>query len=222
MLMLSLLMTFLQLVRALRRETSVSGDGPTTTLNQSGEMARLVEWVQLAHNSIQTQYIDWDFLWKTGSQSIASRYPVTPADLNKWDVKNIYLNSTPLGVIEYKDYIVPTSVGTAKPSFVVIMPDNSLMFDSVPDVAYTLSYDYWIRPKVLFLDSDTPIIPEQFHYAIIGDAIMRYANYESSPELFAQGKAYFDEFMHKLRNHQAGYKQLNYLKANADIEVICE
>lgn len=215
-------MTFLQLVRALRREASVSGDGPTTTLNQSGEMARLVEWIQIAHNSIQTQYVDWFFLWATGSQAVTTRTPTSPADLNVWDIERFYIDGSPLSVIEYKDYEPPVTIATRKPSVVIIKPDNSLLLDSIPDTSYTLSYDYYINPKVLVIDSDTPLIPEKFHYAIIGDALMRYAKYESASELLAQGQAYFDEFMHKLRNHQAGYKQMNYLRANADIEVVCE
>ena len=55
-------MTFLQLVQRTRRECGIAGSGPTTTVNQSGEMARLVDWVQQSWVEIQEEQPDWDFL----------------------------------------------------------------------------------------------------------------------------------------------------------------
>lgn len=54
--------TFLQLVQRLRTETKASGTTVTTTVNQSGEYARLVNWVNDAWLDIQSTYTDWGWM----------------------------------------------------------------------------------------------------------------------------------------------------------------
>lgn len=209
-------MTFLELVRALRRETSTSGNGPTTTNNQDGEFERLVEWIQTAHNSVQTERVDWFFLWRQASQSIASRFPLSPTDLNVWDMRRFLLDGIPIAAIEYRDYDQPLTVPTGRPSMVILMPDSSLMFDAVPDVAYTLQYDYYRSPKILSGDNDTPLIPAQYHRAILGDAMIRYSDYESAPEIAQAGNKMFQEYIRKLM-HAQNEAQRNYQRTEGDM-----
>lgn len=209
-------MNFLQLVRALRRETSTAGNGPTTTINQDGEMERLVEWINTAHNSVQTERVDWFFLWKQASQVVTTRYPAKPDDHNVWDVKRFLLDGMPLDAIEYCDYDVPLIVPVGRPSTAILMPDGSLMFDAVPDVAYTLQYDYYRTPKVLTSDTDIPLIPEQYHRVILGDAMIRYADYESAPEIGKAGDRMFQEYIRKLL-HAHNEAQRNYQRTECDM-----
>lgn len=215
-------MTFLQLVQALKREASVSGALPSTTVGQTGEMARLVEWVQAAHNSVQTERLDWKFLWKTATVASSSKTPALAADVNLLDVNRFLLDGVPIQAIEYIDYEVPLVATTAKPTYVVIMPNNTIMYDNTPDVSYTLSYDYYRTPLILAADADAPLIPAQFQLAIVGDALMRYANYESANELYAQGSAMFQEYMRKLLNYQGGYTQMYYQKSHDDFTIVTE
>jgi len=55
-------MDFLQLVQRTRRECGVAGSGPSTTASQTGELAKLVEWVQQSWVEIQEEQPDWGFL----------------------------------------------------------------------------------------------------------------------------------------------------------------
>lgn len=54
-------MNRLQLVQRLALECGVSGT-VTTTLNQTGEFARLVAWTDTAWEQLQTKHDDWDFM----------------------------------------------------------------------------------------------------------------------------------------------------------------
>jgi hypothetical protein len=215
-------MTFLQLVQALKREASVSGVLPSTVIGQSGETERLIQWIQAAHNSVQTERLDWKFLWKTATVASSSKTPALAADVNMLDVNRFLLNGVPIQAIEYIDYETPLTATTAKPGYVIIMPNNTIMYDNTPDVSYTLTYDYYRTPLVLAADSDTPLIPVQFQMAIIGDALMRYANYESAGEIYAQGSAMFQEHMRKLLNYQSGYAQMYYQRSHDNFIIIPE
>ena len=54
-------MNFLEIVQALRRESTDSGTGPSTVVGQSGDLGRFVAWIDQAHQEIQQERDDW--LW---------------------------------------------------------------------------------------------------------------------------------------------------------------
>ncbi len=58
-------MTFLQLVQRLRQEAGASGTGPVTVVNQDGELARMVNWINDAWLDIQSQHKDWGWMRTT-------------------------------------------------------------------------------------------------------------------------------------------------------------
>lgn len=54
--------TFLQLCQALRRESTDSGTGPSTVVGQSGELARMVNWIINAWVELQQDRDDWQWM----------------------------------------------------------------------------------------------------------------------------------------------------------------
>jgi hypothetical protein len=60
-------MNFLQLVQRTARECGVTGVGPTTVINQTGQAGRLVNWVNESWNDIQCAHQDWQWLRQTAS-----------------------------------------------------------------------------------------------------------------------------------------------------------
>lgn len=58
-------MTYLELVKRLRQETGVAGDGPSTVIGQSREMKRLCDWIAQSWVEIQEDQNDWLFLRKS-------------------------------------------------------------------------------------------------------------------------------------------------------------
>lgn len=205
--------TFLELVQDLHVQSGAGGAAPTSVVSQTGEDGRMVDWIREADNYIQNAWLNWKFLWNqvelSTATGVVSLSP--PTDLNFWDFKTFKLNDPsvvdaidePLGFLEHdsiKMLIRDSSLD--QPSRVILMPDNSIEFEPVPDKVYTIKADYFQAPTLLAANGDVSAIPETFHPAILGYALMLYANYENAPEIMAQGQRTFGLFNPRLENHQ--------------------
>lgn len=59
-------MTFLELCQLVARTAGLSGTGPTAVTGQSGDLDRIVDWVQMADLDIQQEHPNWKFMWAEG------------------------------------------------------------------------------------------------------------------------------------------------------------
>lgn len=176
--------TFLELCVAARRACGISGSGPTAVTGQVGDYERVVEWVALADQEIQSRWIDWDFMFAQFSTStvIGTAAVSAPSDIGTWDVESFYLNYTvatnkKLALLDYKSWRKDYRQGVktnSKSSNIVIKPDLSLVLESPPDAVYTLTADYWKRPVKMVLSSDTSLIPEEYERIIVSRVKMMY------------------------------------------------
>jgi len=57
-------MTFLELTKKLRFHCGVSGIGPSSVIDQTGDYERLVDWIRDAWTEIQNTPGYWRFMWK--------------------------------------------------------------------------------------------------------------------------------------------------------------
>lgn len=204
--------TFLELVQDLQREVGASGDQISSVTGQTGENQRMVRWIQDADFYIQNRWLNWKFLWNqvqlntvTGVVGLAA-----PTDLNFWDYKTFKINEggvndedEPINFVEHdsiKGLIRDTT--EAKPATVIVMPDRSLEFEPVPDQVYQIKADYFMKPTKMAANTDVSLIPEEYHQAILGRAMMLYANYEGAPEIKAQGQEIFEESYGRLENQE--------------------
>lgn len=220
-------MTFLELVNDLRREASVSGSGVTTVLNQTGEPARLVRFIQTAYTEIQNIYFDWKFLRKESTfATVAGNNLITPpADLHIWDVKRIYdADGNPVDVIDYDDLDIKiNSSETGRPQLFIVKNDNKLLMYPKPDAIYEYSYNYFRNPFKLTVDTDTPAFPEQFHKVIVGRALIMYGNYESAAEAVKAGTELYQTFYPRLHASQAPNKDQTYGRSSPQhIQVVAQ
>ena len=103
---------------------------------------------------------------------------------------------------------------------IILMPDQSLKFEPVPDGIYTINADYYVRPTVLAANDDVSLIPEEFHRIIIGRAMILYANFESAPEIKDQGEEIYVEQLALLENDQLPNQFQSRFNTGAEIEVI--
>ena len=55
-------MNNLQLCQRLRQEAGIAGNGPATTVDQPGELGRIVNWISQAYEDIQNNDLAWRFL----------------------------------------------------------------------------------------------------------------------------------------------------------------
>lgn len=223
--------TNLQLVQDLHVLVGAAGSAPASVDNPVGETKRLVRWIKQADNLIQLKWVNWKFLRTLYSQpTVASTATAAkPALLKYWDFKTFFIIEpgqtarNPIATVEYdkiKGEVLSTSTGI--PSRIIIMPDNSLLFDPTPDAAYTIEADYYKIPTLLAANADVSAIPAEYHQIIIGRAMIFYANFESAPEIKEQGTEIYVEMLALLENDQLPNQQHSRFNTGAMIEVIAE
>jgi hypothetical protein len=219
--------TFLELVQALHTDVGAAGNAPAAVTSQRGENARLVKWIQDADWYIQSLFTRWKFLRTAWSHNtVAATYTVTkPAALKQWDFETFMYDESPLEVVEYhkvRSEFFDTTI-TGPPSRIVVMPDKSLRIEPVPDAVYTITADYYATPTRLAANADVSDIPEEFHMAILGRAMILYANYEGAQEIKAQGSEIYGEFFSRLFDDQIPSEEnAAYKGTGGSFEVIAE
>lgn len=91
-----------------------------------------------------------------------------------------------------------------RPITIAIGPDQSLNLGPPPNGQYTITGDYFVAPQDLALDADVPLgLPTRFHILIVYRAMLKYAGYESAPEVYERAS----------RENAGTYAQLMALRA---------
>lgn len=206
-------MTFLELCQTVRQEVGISGTGPTTVLNQEGQLKVIVDFVAAADTEIQTLWADWNFLWGqySSTTSAGTRAPATqkPTDLGSWDDSSFFLDYTTddnvsLELLLYPDYRSLQRNGVAvndQPTYVVVQPDQNIILDPPPDATYTITADYWKTPTKMTANADISAIPTQFHRIIVARAKTMWAEREEAPEILLASAAEYADLLDKLESH---------------------
>ncbi len=208
-------MTYLELLREVHRESGAAGVSPASVTNLTGEMSRLAGYVRQANQDIQNLWLNWKFLWQQDSRALtpANNTLAVPDDMGDgmWDLDTFKITpagdtvSQPILAMEYdevRDEDVDVQPGT--PWRAVVMPDNSLRFEGTPDAADPFSADYFREPVTDELTSagDEPSIPSRYHQAIVGAALIAYAEYEGAEEIMTKGQRKYSETLARLENSQ--------------------
>ena len=223
---------FLTLVQDLHAEVGAAGVAPTAVTAQTGEAARLVNWIKRSDLKVQNKWINWKFLrseFTTGNTTTLSNPDLSkPATLKTWDLSTFrYIapgqtEEQLLDAVEYdtiKSQILDTSDGVI--DRVIIMPDNDLKFEPAPDGVYTILADFYLKPVALAANTDVSLIPEEYHdTAILGRAMMYYGNYENAPEIKQQGLELYTEGIQEMENHQLPNQNYSRLRTGGGFEVI--
>lgn len=224
---------FLTLVQDLHRESGAAGIAPTSVIDQKGEAGRLVKWIREADLYVQTLWVNWRFLWAQFTANNTTTAGVNalaaPTDLNYWDFKTFKIilpgetDQNPLGVVEY-DKVKSDILDTAQdiPSRAIVMPDNSLQFEPIPDAIYTIIADYFVKPTALAANIDVSDIPPEFHQVILGRAMILYGNFENAPEIKDQGNEIYIEQLARLENSQLPNQENARFTTGGFFEVIAE
>jgi hypothetical protein len=180
-------------------EAGIGGSGPASVLNQTGELQRIVEWVNSAYQDIQDLHSDWGFLrheFKFDCGVGVSEY--TPSDAAifadwKRDSFRIYQTTTNneqwLRHNEWDWFRDLRLMGSSRdvvgrPINFTVKPDKSLVIWPIPDDTYTIIGEYYRKADQMTSDTSEPIFP-RFHMVIVYGALMAYAAYVGESSLFA-------------------------------------
>jgi hypothetical protein len=215
-------MNFLQLAQSLRQECGVSGSGPSSTVSQTGEAKRLVDWINAAWLEIQGLHDTWHFMRDTFSfQTVAGTGDYTPtaaglSDHRYWFKDTLRTYKTALGLADeqwlieweyqvfrntYRFGLQTTQQG--RPVVFAEKPmDKALMLGSVPDDVYTVVGEYQKKPTQLSGDTDTPEMPEHLHQVIVYKAMEYYGLFESAPEVLSRARTGYSALKGQLEREQ--------------------
>jgi len=206
-------MNFLELVSAAYEECGVSGSPPTDVTSATGEARRIVRWTQESWRQVQLQHLNWKWMLGTATlPTVAStqRYAVAATTAVRWRVwvpysarifKTSVTDETPLTFVAYERFLQESIIGnsaTGRPSRYTIGVNGELIFSPTPDGVYTVTLDYRKGIQTLTLNADIPEMPETFHYAIVYRTMMKYARFESAPEIFADAQEDYNAEMQRL------------------------
>lgn len=212
--------TFLQLCQLTREKCGISGSGPSSVTGQSGELLRIVNWVQEAWLDLQRKRKMWwwmraDFAFVT----TAGQQDYIPSvaginDLSAWHMDTLRAYRTADGVGD-EQFLVEWEYQTlrntyqygdqvnGRPVVAAVRPrDRALLLGSIPDAAYTVRGEYQRAARPFNSGLDVPSIPEEYHMIIVYGAMMKYAFYENAPEVLADGRMNYNMLLDQLMENQ--------------------
>ena len=219
-------MDFLTLVQRLFSDVNASGTEPTAVTGQQGEALRLVNWTLDADEFIQNLWTRWKYMRATFSENTVATVATIakPAGLKQWDYETFFIDGDPLAVVEYdkiKSEVLDTS--QSQPSRVIIMPDDSLLFEPVPAIVHAITADFYQSHVPMVNNADVSDIPADFHMCIRARAQMLYGNFEEAPEQQRNGAQIYGEFLGRLQDSQLPNEEnAQYKGSGGFFEVIAE
>lgn len=214
-------MNFLELCQRVRQESGgVAGTGPSTVVNQVGQLKKIVTWTNAAWRELQLMHDDW--LWKrkdftltlSASDNDYSADDASVTDLGEWDLETFRIYLTSAGIsdetflirMEYDIWRNVWAIGSqtsSRPNVVAQKPDLHLGFGPVPDATYTVTGQYLQSTQSMAADADSPTgLPEEFHEIIVYIALRKYAADEAAPEVWTNAKSEYKRMLRALERKQ--------------------
>lgn len=204
-------MTYLEMCQTLRRESGISGSGPSAVTAQTGIYEVLVEWITAADEQIQNLWHNWNFLIEEHSENVSpgTSHYVVPAIVGRWRENSFWLDKTTnsrrrLTEMRYEHWFHHHDGrgNTGTPSWIIIKPNDDLILEPTPLLTHELTAEFWRKPTRLVDASDISAIPSQYHRAVILRAKMLYAEYESANEVYQASQVEYQEVMDRLTSDQ--------------------
>jgi hypothetical protein len=217
-------MNFLQLAQRLRSESGTSGANPITCQNQTGDIARLVNWINDAWLDIQNIHVDWFFLRQSftfNTNTITPQQSYTPLQCNttnfgNWKYDSMRVYSSAIGFSnemilvylpwdEFRNlYLYNTQrLLQTRPVLYSVDPQKNFVLGPTPDLSgYSVDGEYFNVATYMVNDIDTPIMPAQYHMLIVWRALIAYGLYEGASEAIDRGTSEFNTLMLRLQRDQ--------------------
>lgn len=198
-------MNFLELCKRLRQEAGYSGSGPSTVTDQAGEAKRVVDWVNDSWLDIQKMRSDWRFLLAPFEVTldIGDSSKTIAADFGSIKKGSVILTRA-TGAKSYPEELTPEDMRMIQrenddiPSLPLYFSvDSDGLMTTFPSCAESIviSGDYHKKPERMTANTDIPILPEQYHMAIVWLGLMSAGAYDESGNSYQRGNAKFTEYL---------------------------
>lgn len=219
-------LTFLRLTQLLVQKCGMSGTGPVSVVNQTGELLRAVNWINEAWINIQQSRDDWDWMrapisFKTApGQATYSQQQCGITDLAEWLMNSeycsfrLYNESEGVGSEIHLSYMPYESwrnlyqygsnrITYSRPMAITITPDQSIGLGQTPDSTdYVIVGEYFRTPSYFVNNTDVPGMPDRFHMAIVYQAMIYYAMYEEDDYLRQMAEREYNKIMGRMEKAQ--------------------
>lgn len=192
-------MDFLTLCQRLRQETGIADSGPAAVTGQTGDMARLVSWINESWIRIQSSRRDWKWMWSkgTGTLSVGDETFTLPATVER--LVYVLVDGFEITEIAYDTYRNNyKTVPNGRPSAYSVRPDGIVVFNAKPTAAYTIDYESHSVPAYMVNNIDVPGMPARFHMMIVWGALAEYAMFDEAPELIQKARINYEQTLAEL------------------------
>lgn len=196
-------MNRLELARMTRQMAGIAagstGNAPSTTLNQTGEYKRVVDWLDQAWAEIQREH-KWDFLWEQATVTILATTSSLAGSIaaHRYVQDSAYIGSKRLLYLpwdSFKRRYPAALISAGEPSAWSIRPDKAFVVDHAPTADTAISVERYQNPTALAADADTPAMPIEHHMAIVYKALLLYANFEEAGVTRATAEAEYNRHL---------------------------
>lgn len=204
-------MTFLELCQRVQLESSLGGSSAIAQVqNQTGDLAKIVNWVQAAWRELQSERREWSFKWQAFTVVLtAGSQDYNLVQLIDNTTPDIQLAEGPLVLFGtygrrrldrmdfdlFMDRYLNLDASSGIPLAVTILPDRqTIRFEVSLETDSSLTGSYYVENQELTVNGDVPIMPVKYHDAIVYGALKKYAEYDEADRIFATASANYDRW----------------------------
>lgn len=99
----------------------------------------------------------------------------------------------------YRDRFQLQTIPNAQPVEFAIRPrDNAILIGPAPDAVYVITGQYYRIPPALAANSDTPVLPDDYHMAIVWKAAIMYAGDQQDRGLYQHAQKMYRPLYNQL------------------------
>lgn len=176
-----------------------TGNAPSSTINQTGEYKRVVDWVDMAWAEIQREH-KWSFLWKATSVTIPAgvNYLAGTIPAHRYVQDASYIGSKRLLYLPWDSFRrrhPAALISAGEPSAWSIRPDKAFVVNYQPTADTAISVERYQNPVAMTADADEPALPAEHHMAIVYKALLLYANFEEAGITRATAEAEYNRHL---------------------------
>lgn len=191
-------MNRLELAKRLKTEAGVAGT-LSTTIGQTGEFGRLVDWLDAAWTEIQSGH-KWDFLWEAATVTITAATNETAGSIaaHRYVQDGTFQSTTPITYLPwamFRERFPAALVAEGTPNAWTIRPDKAFVVNAKPSTDTAYSVERYANPVAMTADEDEPALAAEHHLLIVWAALMLYAQHEEAGSLYATAKVNRDRMM---------------------------
>lgn len=205
-------MNFLTLVQQAWLKCGLTGTGPSTVVGQTGMSGRIVQYVADAYRFIQQAQQDWSFHWTRveSASFVVGDHLYLAADLGASNLRTLQRLqvkydgkwTTLSRALFPRDQILFDNVEmSGRPSSFLIRPNGQIVFDALPDSTYNVAVEYYRTAHELTGNTDTPLIPDEYQWAILFKAMEFYADFDEDSALLVEARTQYASTIHRLERH---------------------